>query len=172
MSSPSRPNAAEVGPKARFQAAPASPNPAAVSSIERRIVAALPSSKGCERSISGQAHSRPCRSSASGSRAGEPIASACTAEHSSWSRPGRVSSLVRVPPPISSAASITVTPTPRVASVAAQARPFGPAPTTTASLMPVWAGNGFPSSQGWRPTMSATSTVPSSIRPSAASWIR
>ena len=31
------------------------------------------------------------------------------------------------------------------------------------------AGKGLPSSQGWRPTMSATSTVPSSTRPSAAS---
>ncbi len=47
-----------------------------------------------------------------------------------------VSSLVRAPPPIVSAASITVTRTPLLARVAAQARPFGPAPTTIASLMP------------------------------------
>ena len=45
MSSPSRSKDAEEGPKIRFQALPASPSPAAVSSIERSIVAAPPPSK-------------------------------------------------------------------------------------------------------------------------------
>ena len=70
--------------------------------------------------------------------------------------PGRVSSLVRAPPPIVSAASITVTATPRVARVAAQASPLGPAPTTIASLMraavatlpAVRTGNGRPVEPG------------------------
>ena len=47
-----------------------------------------------------------------------------------------IASLLRVPPPISSAASSTVTCTPRLARATAAARPFGPAPTTTAVLMP------------------------------------
>jgi hypothetical protein len=40
---------------------------------------------------------------------------------------------VRVPPPIVSCASTTRTERPAWASVIAAARPFGPAPTTTAS---------------------------------------
>ena len=73
---------------------------------------ALPSSSGWARSTSGQRHSRPCRSRSSECRNGEPTAIGCTAEQWSWSSPGTVSSLVRVPPPIVSAASSTVTPTP------------------------------------------------------------
>ena len=59
----------------------------------------------------------------------------CAAEQSSCSSPGSVSSLLRVPPPMVWAASITVTDTPRTAKAAAQARPLGPAPTTMAELM-------------------------------------
>jgi hypothetical protein len=43
-----------------------------------------------------------------------------------------MSSVVRVPPPIVSAASSTVTSTPSRASAAAHPRPFGPVPTTIA----------------------------------------
>jgi hypothetical protein len=43
---------------------------------------------------------------------------------------------VRVPPPICSSASITVTATPRLARTAAQASPFGPEPTIIALLIP------------------------------------
>src|ERR1035441_35224 len=47
--------------------------------------------------------------------------------------PGRVSSRVRVPPPISSLPSMTITRQPARASVTAAARPLGPDPTITAS---------------------------------------
>ena len=46
-------------------------------------------------------------------------------------RPGTVSSPLRVPPPIVSSASSTVTATPSRASATAQASPLGPEPTTT-----------------------------------------
>lgn len=54
----------------------------------------------------------------------------CTAEQASWWNPGSVSSSVRVPPPILSCASYTVTRQPCRASATAAASPFGPAPTT------------------------------------------
>ena len=47
-----------------------------------------------------------------------------------------IASLLRVPPPISSAASSTVTWTPGRARATAAASPFGPAPTTIAVLTP------------------------------------
>ena len=175
MSSLSASKPDEEGPKTRRQERPAAPSPAAVSSIERAIRVALPSSNGWARSTSGQAHSRPWRSSSSPTSAGESTTIGWVAEQSSWSRPGRVSSLLRAPPPIVSAASITVTRSPARARVAAQARPFGPAPTTIASLMGwrhSWTGNGRPSSQGCCAIMSATRTWPSSTSPVAASKIR
>src|SRR5688572_25484846 len=55
------------------------------------------------------------------------------AEQTSWWKPGRVNSAVRVPPPISSWASSTRTERPAAARVTAALSPFGPAPTTTAS---------------------------------------
>src|SRR5262249_47933282 len=51
----------------------------------------------------------------------------------SCKNPGRVSSALRVPPPISSRASRTRTEKPARASSTAAARPLGPAPTTTTS---------------------------------------
>ena len=57
------------------------------------------------------------------------------AEQSSCNRPGIVSSLVRVLPPISAHASNTVTSTPFSASVRAAANPLGPDPTTMAVLI-------------------------------------
>ncbi len=59
----------------------------------------------------------------------------CTAEQTSWWKPGSVSSAVRAPPPIVSFRSTTSTDRPARASVTAAASPFGPAPTTTASTM-------------------------------------
>ena len=71
-----------------------------------------------------------------------PVASAigCTAEHTSCSTPGCTTSAVRVPPPIVSAASNTVTGTPARASVTAAASPLGPAPITAAGFDPIWFG--------------------------------
>ena len=56
-----------------------------------------------------------------------------TAEQTSWTKPGSVSSAERVPPPISSSASRTSTSRPFRASSIAAARPFGPEPITIAS---------------------------------------
>ncbi len=64
---------------------------------------------------------------------GDAAASACTVEQTSWAYPGRVSSLVRQPPPGSAAPSMTSTASPALASVIAAASPLGPEPTTTAS---------------------------------------
>src|SRR5579859_1325651 len=55
------------------------------------------------------------------------------AEQTSCTKPGRVSSIEREPPPIVSLASYTMTDLPARAMVIAAARPFGPAPITTAS---------------------------------------
>ena len=135
-------NDADGRPNTARQARPSRPSPSAVSSIDRLMTPTRPPSSGCARSISGQAHSRPWRASPGVFRDGEPTAIGCVAEQSSCSRPGSVSSLVRAPPPIVSAASITVTDTPREASVAAHASPLGPDPTTMAVLIPgvLWSG--------------------------------
>jgi len=125
---------ADEEPNTRRQARPSSPSPRAVSSIDRTITPALPSSSGCARSISAKSHSRPCFARSRELRKGEPAAIGWVAEQSSCRSPGTVSSLVRVPPPIVSAASRTVTPTPFRASSTAQASPLGPEPTTIASL--------------------------------------
>ncbi len=54
--------------------------------------------------------------------------------HTSWTKPGRVSSSDRHPPPAVASASSTTTESPARASVIAAASPLGPAPTTTASV--------------------------------------
>ena len=87
-----------------------------------------------------------------------------------------------MPPPIVSSASSTVTSTPARASATAQASPLGPEPTTVAVLTRRAAGSAGStrrststgnsndsSSHGWRSTMSATATDPSSTSPVAAS---
>ena len=66
-------------------------------------------------------------------RTARPAASGCTAEQTSWTKPGRVSSAERQPPPTVSARLEHRTDRPARARVMAAARPFGPAPTTTAS---------------------------------------
>ncbi len=87
----------------------------------------------------GRRRSRRASGGRPGGRAakkGEATASGCIAEHTSWTKPGRVSSSDRVPPPARSAASSTTTEQLARASVTAAARPLGPAPTTTASSTP------------------------------------
>jgi hypothetical protein len=68
-------------------------------------------------------------------RKADPAAMGCTAEQWSCTRPGTIAWLDRVPPPISSPASNTVTSTPSRARAIAPASPFGPAPTTTALVI-------------------------------------
>src|SRR5438045_2746486 len=71
------------------------------------------------------------------------------AEHTSLQNPGRVSSAVRLPPPISSRASSSSTSSPSRASSAAAVSPLGPPPTTTTSC--VSALKQLPGSTGWPP---------------------
>src|SRR5215210_3925931 len=66
------------------------------------------------------------------------------AEPTSWTKPGRVSSAERAPPPTVSSASSTITERPLRASSTAAARPFGPEPTTTASYVPLPLSLTFP----------------------------
>ena len=94
----------------------------------------MPSSNGWASAAGGQIHSTPCSSSGSVERNGEATASGWMAEHTSCLKPGSVSSAVRIPPPSSSARSTTCTDTPSCASAIAAASPFGPEPTTIASV--------------------------------------
>ena len=57
----------------------------------------------------------------------------CTAEQTSCRKPGFVSSFVRIPPPMVSAASITNVFHPSRAKAIAALRPLGPEPMMTAS---------------------------------------
>src|SRR5690242_5988646 len=57
------------------------------------------------------------------------------AEQTSCVKPGSVSAADRLPPPMVSSASKTVTSRPACASVIAAARPFGPEPTTMARAL-------------------------------------
>src|SRR5215204_6860793 len=66
------------------------------------------------------------------------------AEPTSWTKPGRVSSAERAPPPTVSSASNTITERPLRASSTAAARPLGPEPTTTASYVPLPLSLTFP----------------------------
>src|SRR5690606_37351811 len=56
-----------------------------------------------------------------------------TVEQTSWTNPGSVSAVDRVPPPTVDAASNTTVRRPARAIVTAAMSPFGPDPTTTAS---------------------------------------
>src|SRR5918994_357281 len=66
------------------------------------------------------------------------------ADPTSWTKPGRVSSAERAPPPTVSSASNTLTERPLRASSTAAANPFGPEPTTTASYVPLPLALTFP----------------------------
>ena len=92
---------AEEEPKSRRQACAVLAEPRARSPrSSATITPALPSSSGWARSTSGQQPLEPVLPRSSERRNGEPTAIGWVAEQSSWSRPGTVSSLVRVPPPI------------------------------------------------------------------------
>ena len=64
---------------------------------------------------------------------GESTVSGWTAEHTSWRNPGSVRAADRAPPPTVSLPSTTSTVRPLCAMAIPADRPFGPAPTTSAS---------------------------------------
>src|SRR6266850_7154511 len=123
------------GAKMSRQASPSVPRRAAVASTERSRTTALPSSNGCASGASGWTQRSPNSDRRIELKNGDAAAIGWNAEHTSWTKPGRVSAAERVPPPISSFASYTVTDRPERAIAIAAAKPFGPAPTTTASGM-------------------------------------
>ena len=100
----------------------------------------MPSSNGCASGASGSIHASPSRARSSERMNGDAAPMGWKAEQTSWTKPGRVSSAERHPPPIVSFASYTVTERPLRASSIAAASPFGPAPTTIASTTP---GRGY-----------------------------
>ena len=175
-------------PKSRRQAAPSSPSPA------RSRRSSAPSPRRCRRRADGRGRPRASATRGRGPRGrascrnGEAAAIGWTAEQSSWRTPGTVSSLVRVPPPIVSAASSTVTSHPlarqrhragqpvgagadddRVAQMAFATRFSSPGFLTPGPPVTSTGKSNDSSSHGWRSTMSATATDPSSTRPLAAS---
>ena len=83
-----------------------------------------------------QPASRPSEARSSSARNGDAAAIGWTAEQWSCTRPGTIICELRVPPPIVSLASSTVTSSPARASRAAAASPFGPPPTTIAEVTP------------------------------------
>jgi hypothetical protein len=109
---------------------------AAVSVTERVTIAARAPSRGLANSTSGFANRTPRAARSKRWKKDEATARGCAAEQTSCRKPGRVSSWVRQPPPISGAPSITCTVRPAAARVTAAARPFGPLPTITASGFP------------------------------------
>jgi hypothetical protein len=125
-----------IGPISFSYARPSVPSVRPVASTERSSTAADPSSKGWASGADGWIHSRPCSPSGSVLKNGEAYPRGCMAEPRSWTKPGSVTSAERVPPPTVSSASSTATERPPLASSTAAARPFGPAPTTTASYAP------------------------------------
>ncbi len=130
MPSSSRSQLAASGPMSFAYAGPSAPSPAAVSAIERWSRMAVPSSSGCARGASGWIHWRPKSPSGNDRKNGDATARGWMAEQISCTKPGSVSVPDRVPPPIVSAASMTVTERPARARVTAAARPLGPDPTT------------------------------------------
>ena len=104
-----------------------------VRATDRASTAARPSANGCAMAISGWTQRRPWRSSSSASITGDATAAGCTAEKTSWWKPGSVSSAVCSAPPSAGAASTTSTERPARASVIAATSPLGPDPMTTAS---------------------------------------
>ena len=103
------------------------PGPAQVSSRS-----SAPSRRRSRRRAGGPGRSRGstrpgrARRAAATTRNGEATPNGCTAEHTSWSTPGTVSSALRVPPPMVSAPSSTVTERPAWASAHRGGQPVGP----------------------------------------------
>jgi hypothetical protein len=121
------------GSSSRRYASPSGPSSVAVVSRERSSTTAVPSSSGCASGASGWSSSRPWSASGRFRRTGDPGTNGWIDEQTSCTKPGRVSSAERVPPPNVSSASRTSTRLPARASVTAATRPFGPDPTTIAS---------------------------------------
>ena len=110
----------------RYEAA-SSPRPSAVSSIDRWRTARGRRPEGGRAGVPGATTAaRDARGGAATGRATR--AEGWMAEHTSCRKPGTVSSALRVPPPMVSAASRTTTERPASASVTAADSPFGPAP--------------------------------------------
>ena len=126
-------HARESGSTSRRYMRPSAPRPLAVASIDRSSRTAVPSSRGCASAAGGSIHSSPSRPRSSARKNGDAAPIGWNAEQTSWRNPGRVSAAERQPPPIVSFASSTDTDSPSRASAIAAERPFGPAPTTTAS---------------------------------------
>ena len=123
------------GAMALRYAGPSAPRRAHVSSSGWASMAADPSSRGCASGSGGWIHSRPCSASGKAAKAGELTASGCTAEQTSCTNPGRVSSAERAPPPMVGCASNTVVRNPAFARTMAAVRPLGPEPITHALLL-------------------------------------
>src|SRR5262249_29207534 len=118
----------------RYARASLPPSASAVASTDRWTPTAVPSSSGCANGASGWTNSSPRSASGSVLKNGDAATSACTAEQTSCTNPGSVSGAERMPPPIVGSASNTRTESPSRASAIAAARPFGPDPTTMASI--------------------------------------
>ena len=128
MSSARSSKLADGHPNSPRQRDPSAPRPAAV-----WLDGAVQHARRCRRRAGGRSRSRATASAARSapgrgrSENGEPTAIGWIAEQWSCSRPGTISSLVRVPPPISSAASSTVTCDAGLARAIGGGQPVGPA---------------------------------------------
>src|SRR6185312_3808450 len=114
---------------------PSLPRASTVSISELCSRAAVPSSKGCAAAAGGVTHSSPCSDKGRVLRKGEQTAIGYTEEQTSCTKPGRVNSADRTPPPGTSDPSSTTTDRPAWARRMAAASPLGPAPTTIASVL-------------------------------------
>ena len=72
---------------------------------DRSSTTTRPPSSGCANGASGWTNSTPCAARSIERKNGEASARGMIDEHTSWRNPGRVSSPVRVPPPMVAAAS-------------------------------------------------------------------
>ena len=133
-------------------------------STSRYMTPARPPSSGWAASTSAQPQDSPCSSRFRLRKNGDAIAVGCPAEQTSWTRPGTVSSAERMPPPISSFASRTVTSSPACASTIAAASPFGPEPITTAVVMHQPRASFLDSLRGWQKALPA-GAPPGASRP-------
>ena len=117
------------GPTSRRQARPSSaPRPSTVASSVRSSMAARPSGRGWAAGAPGWTHSRPWSASGSPAKTGDDAPRGWMALHTSWTKPGRVSSSDRHPPPAESSASSTTTEQPGPGQRDGGRQPVGPGP--------------------------------------------
>ena len=95
------------GPISRRYAAPSSPSPAAVSATDRSSTATRPPSSGWASGAGGSISSTPNRARSRSRKNGDAVEVPWTVEQMSWTKPGSVSSPLRIPPPIVALASYT-----------------------------------------------------------------